>query len=31
MMLGYSETSTFTAAFRRITGCTPTDYRRTVQ
>ncbi len=28
MMLGFSETSSFTAAFRRSVGTTPTDYRR---
>jgi AraC family transcriptional regulator len=31
MKLGYSATSTFTVAFRRITGCTPTDYRRSAR
>ena len=29
--LGYSETGSFTAAFRRITGRTPTRYRRTLK
>ncbi len=28
LSLGYSETSSFTAAFRRGTGLTPTEYRR---
>ena len=28
LALGYSETSSFTAAFRRATGLTPTGYRR---
>jgi len=30
LALGYSETSSFTAAFRRATGFTPTGYRRTL-
>jgi AraC family transcriptional regulator len=30
MMLGFSETSSFTASFRRSVGVTPTDYRRSV-
>jgi AraC family transcriptional regulator len=30
MSLGFSETSSFTAAFRRTTGLTPTDYKRSV-
>jgi len=30
LSLGYSETSSFTAAFRRGTGLTPTDYRRSL-
>ena len=29
--LGFSETSSFTAAFRRFTGQTPTDYRRNLE
>jgi AraC-like DNA-binding protein len=28
LMLGYSETSSFTSAFRRLIGVTPSDYRR---
>jgi AraC family transcriptional regulator len=28
LMLGYSETSSFTSAFRRLNGVTPSDYRR---
>jgi len=28
LSLGYSETSSFTAAFRRATGVTPTTFRR---
>jgi AraC family transcriptional regulator len=28
LMLGYSETSSFTSAFRRLNGVTPFDYRR---
>jgi AraC family transcriptional regulator len=28
MIIGFSETSSFTAAFRKISGMTPTDYRR---
>jgi AraC family transcriptional regulator len=28
MMLGFSETSAFTSAFRRSVGFTPSDYRR---
>jgi AraC family transcriptional regulator len=28
--LGFSETSSFSAAFRHVTGITPTDYRRTL-
>jgi AraC family transcriptional regulator len=30
LMLGYSETSSFTAAFHRSVGTTPSDYRRSV-
>jgi AraC family transcriptional regulator len=30
LMVGFSETSSFTAAFRRMTGSTPTTYRRSV-
>ena len=30
LTLGYGETSSFTAAFRRTTGLTPTDYRRSL-
>ena len=30
MIVGYSETSTFTTAFHRTTGITPTVYRRTL-
>jgi AraC family transcriptional regulator len=29
--VGFSEASSFTAAFRRLTGQTPTDYRRTLE
>jgi AraC family transcriptional regulator len=28
LMLGFTETSSFTSAFRRSVGVTPTDYRR---
>ena len=28
--LGFSETSSFSAAFRHVTGITPTEYRRTL-
>jgi AraC family transcriptional regulator len=31
LAVGFSETSSFTAAFRRMTGSTPTAYRRTVE
>jgi AraC family transcriptional regulator len=31
LMIGFSETSSFTAAFRRMTGSTPTAYRRSVE
>jgi AraC-like DNA-binding protein len=27
-LVGFVETSSFTAAFRRVTAMTPTDYRR---
>jgi AraC family transcriptional regulator len=30
LSLGYSETSSFTAAFRRTTGLTPTTFRRSL-
>ena len=30
MAVGFSETSSFTAAFRRTSGMTPTDYRRSL-
>src|SRR4029453_10051618 len=30
LIVGYSETSSFTAAFHRTTGITPTAYRRTI-
>jgi AraC family transcriptional regulator len=30
LALGFSETSSFTAAFRKMTGLTPTDYRRSL-
>jgi len=30
LMIGFSETSSFTAAFRRTTGSTPTAYRRSI-
>ena len=30
LMLGFSETSSFTTAFRRTTGLAPTDYRRSL-
>jgi len=30
LMVGFSETSSFTAAFRRMTGSTPTAYRRSI-
>lgn len=28
MLMGFKETSSFTAVFRKVTGTTPTDYRR---
>jgi AraC family transcriptional regulator len=28
LALGFSETSAFTATFRKFTGLTPTDFRR---
>jgi AraC family transcriptional regulator len=31
LTVGFSETSSFTAAFRRMTGSTPTGYRRSVE
>jgi AraC family transcriptional regulator len=31
MMVGFSETSSFTTAFRKMTGSTPTAYRRSVE
>jgi len=30
LTVGYSETSSFTAAFHKTTGITPTAYRRTL-
>jgi AraC-like DNA-binding protein len=30
LKVGFSETSSFTAAFRRATGSTPTGYRRSL-
>jgi len=30
MALGFSGTSAFTMSFRKVTGMTPTDYRRSV-
>jgi AraC family transcriptional regulator len=30
MAVGFSETSSFTAAFRRTSGMTPSDYRRSL-
>jgi AraC family transcriptional regulator len=30
MAIGFSETSSFSAAFRKVTGLTPSDYRRSV-
>jgi AraC family transcriptional regulator len=29
IVLGFSQTSSFSAAFRHLTGLTPTEYRRT--
>jgi AraC family transcriptional regulator len=31
LMIGFSETSSFTTAFRRMTGSTPTAYRRSIE
>jgi AraC family transcriptional regulator len=31
LTVGFSETSSFTAAFRRMTGSTPTSYRRSIE
>jgi AraC family transcriptional regulator len=31
LAVGFSETSSFTACFRRVTGSTPTSYRRSVE
>ena len=31
LSVGFSETGSFTAAFRRLTGRTPTDYRRSLE
>ncbi len=31
LSIGFSETGSFTAAFRRLTGRTPTDYRRSLE
>jgi AraC family transcriptional regulator len=28
LAVGYSTPSAFTAAFRKVVGCTPTDFRR---
>jgi AraC family transcriptional regulator len=30
MAIGFSETSSFTAAFRKVSGMTPTEYRRSL-
>jgi AraC family transcriptional regulator len=30
LMLGFTETSSFTSAFRRSVGITPSDYRRRI-
>jgi AraC family transcriptional regulator len=30
MTMGFGSTSSFTAAFRKAIGCTPTDYHRSL-